>query len=172
MSEITRTQEGCYLSTSAEATQELGSLLGQCVHEGDLVILTGDLGAGKTNLTQGVAKTLGVAEPVTSPTFNILAIHEGDDLTLYHFDLYRLEDEDQLGDAGVLDIAGVEGVSLVEWGEPFAPLLGDDRLEVTISRVGQGAGEPARQIQASGHGERGHQLAQAWDQAVERALSS
>jgi tRNA threonylcarbamoyladenosine biosynthesis protein TsaE len=142
------------------------------VREGDLVILTGDLGAGKTNLTQGVARALGVSEPVTSPTFNILAIHEGDDLTLYHFDLYRLEDVDQLGDAGVLDIAGVEGVSLVEWGEPFAPLLGDDRLEVAISRVGQGAGEPARQIQVTGCGERGRALAQAWDKAVADAPSS
>lgn len=172
MSELTRSRKGCYLSTSAQATQELGELLGQCVREGDLVILTGDLGAGKTNLTQGVAKALGVTEPVTSPTFNILAIHEGDDLTLYHFDLYRLEDEDQLGDAGVLDIAGIEGVSLVEWGEPFAPLLGDDRLEVTISRVGQRAGEPARQIQVEGHGDRGQALAEAWDQTVAGALSS
>ncbi len=170
MSDLTRPSDSCYLSTSPFATQELGVLLGRCVREGDLVILTGDLGAGKTNLTQGVARALGVSE--TSPTFNILAIHEGDDLTLYHFDLYRLEDVDQLGDAGVLDIAGVEGVSLVEWGEPFAPLLGDDRLEVAISRVGQGAGEPARQIQVTGCGERGRALAQAWDKAVADAPSS
>lgn len=172
MSDLTRPSDSCYLSTSPFATQELGVLLGRCVREGDLVILTGDLGAGKTNLTQGVARALGVSEPVTSPTFNILAIHEGDDLTLYHFDLYRLEDVDQLGDAGVLDIAGVEGVSLVEWGEPFAPLLGDDRLEVAISRVGQGAGEPARQIQVTGCGGRGRALAQAWDKAVADAPSS
>ena len=115
MDGLTRTGEGRYASTSAEATQALGELLGALLGEGDLVILTGDLGAGKTQLTKGVARALGCTDDVTSPTFNIMAVHRGETLDLYHFDLYRLDNADQLGDAGVLDVAGVEGASAWTW---------------------------------------------------------
>lgn len=161
-----------YLSLSTEATQALGSLLGALLEEGDLVILTGDLGAGKTQLTKGVAAAMGVDDAVTSPTFNLMAVHHGRDLDLFHFDLYRLDDPDQLGDAGVLDVAGVEGASLVEWGEDFADDLGDERLDITISRVaGEAHGEPVRSLELTGHGVRGAALAEALDDAVVRALA-
>ncbi len=166
-----RTGFGTYVSTGAEATQALGELLGALLEEADLVILTGDLGAGKTQLTKGVARALGCAGDVTSPTFNIMAQHPGDELDLYHLDLYRLDNPDQLGDAGVLDIAGVEGASLVEWGEAFADELSDERLDVTISRAPvEGGAEPARIIEVRGSGERGRALAAALDAAVRQAV--
>ncbi|MEY8437299.1 tRNA (adenosine(37)-N6)-threonylcarbamoyltransferase complex ATPase subunit type 1 TsaE [Atopobiaceae bacterium 24-176] len=164
---LTRREAGTYVSACAEATQALGELLGGLLAEADLVILTGDLGAGKTQLTKGVARALGCAGDVTSPTFNIMVQHSGERLDLYHFDLYRLDDPDQLGDAGVLDTAGVEGASLVEWGEAFADELGDERLDVAISRAPvEGGAEPARVIEVRGLGERGCELAAALDAAV------
>lgn len=171
MAGLTRVGEGRYASTSAEATRALGALLGALLGEGDLVILTGDLGAGKTQLTKGVAAALGAEGDVTSPTFNIMAVHRGEALDLYHFDLYRLDDADQLGDAGVLDVAGVEGASLVEWGEAFADDLGDERLDVVISRAPvEGGAEPARLVEVRGVGERGAELARALDAAVAGAV--
>ena len=168
---LSRREAGTYVSACAEATQALGELLGAQLCEGDLVILTGDLGAGKTQLTKGVARALGCEGDVTSPTFNIMVRHPGDRLDLYHFDLYRLDDPDQLGDAGVLDIAGVEGASLVEWGEAFADDLGDERLDVTISRAPiEGGAEPARIIEVRGLGGRGRALAAALDAAVAKVV--
>jgi tRNA threonylcarbamoyladenosine biosynthesis protein TsaE len=79
-----------------EDTIALGHAFAQHLREGDILVLTGDLGAGKTQLTKGIAAGLGVVDDVTSPTFNILMAYEGRELPLYHFDLYRLEDADQL----------------------------------------------------------------------------
>lgn len=159
---------GRYVSDSADATRELGRLLAPLLREGDLVILTGDLGAGKTQMVKGVADGLSVTDEVTSPTFNILATHHGAGLDLYHFDLYRLEDADELGDAGVLDVAGVEGASLVEWGETFADELGDERVDITVSRVpGEGEGEPRRLVEVRARGARGEELARDLHDAVD-----
>lgn len=163
--------DGHFRTTGPEGTWALGSLLGASLEEGDVVVLSGDLGAGKTNLTKGAAAALGVTEPVTSPTFNIQAVHEGENLTLFHFDLYRLDDPDQLGDAGVLDVVGVEGASLVEWGEDFADALGADRLDISITRdvAGPPGEEPARLFSLSPSGPRGRTLARSLDSSV-RAL--
>ncbi|HSK46403.1 MAG TPA: tRNA (adenosine(37)-N6)-threonylcarbamoyltransferase complex ATPase subunit type 1 TsaE, partial [Coriobacteriia bacterium] len=84
-------------TSSSNATQACGAQLAHLVDAGDVLLLTGDLGAGKTQLTKGLAAGLGVAEPVTSPTFNMLLVHEGR-VPLYHFDLYRLDRADQLDD--------------------------------------------------------------------------
>jgi len=94
-----------------------------------------DLGAGKTHLVQGVAKGLGVAEPVTSPTFTVLAVHPGP-LTLYHFDLYRLRREDELEDVWLFEMLEADGVSIIEWGDRFPDALPDNHLLVRVHDLG------------------------------------
>ena len=94
-------RELTFSSTSASETQALGERLGTLLEPGDVLVLTGDLGAGKTQLTKGIARSMGVADEVTSPTFALEAVHEGAEMPLYHFDLYRLQSADELGDAGL-----------------------------------------------------------------------
>jgi tRNA threonylcarbamoyladenosine biosynthesis protein TsaE len=164
---LTRTAPGSYRSTWVEDTIELGRRLGACLQEGVVLVLTGDLGAGKTQLTKGAAEALGYDGPVTSPTFNIQNVYDGDELPLYHFDLYRLEDPDQLGDAGLLDALGEEdGACLIEWGEAFAQVIGDERVDVLLRRLDDevAAGEaPPREIRFEPHGARAEALVAALD---------
>lgn len=161
--------DGSVVSTSTEQTVALGRALGGLLEPGDVLVLTGDLGAGKTQLTKGVAQGLGILADVTSPTFTIQCIYEGGRLPLYHFDLYRLSDADELGDAGVYDALDGDGACLIEWGEQFADELGDERLDVTLERMdgvaGQGA-EPARRISFAPHGARARELADGLARAL------
>ncbi|HLJ82532.1 MAG TPA: tRNA (adenosine(37)-N6)-threonylcarbamoyltransferase complex ATPase subunit type 1 TsaE [Ktedonobacterales bacterium] len=103
-------------STSAEETRRLGILLGGMLAAGDVVLLTGDLGAGKTAFTQGIGAGLGVTSMINSPTFTILKEYAGR-VPLYHFDLYRIEDPDELPALGFEDYFGGDGVCVVEWAE-------------------------------------------------------
>ena len=164
---IERLARNLWRSDSAEATERLGELLAPILEEGDVVILEGDLGAGKTQFVKGVARGLGADGEVTSPTFNLLSSHEGGRLALHHMDLYRLADEGELGEAGALDMVGIDGAALVEWGEPFADALAPARLELTIVRDDATAGipdrEPSRRIAIRGVGERGEEMARALD---------
>ena len=107
-------------SASTAETQRTGRVLGGLLAAGDVLLLTGDLGAGKTHLTQGIAAGLGVVDAVTSPTFNLESVYEGGRLVLYHFDLYRLEDEDQLEQLDFFGTIEAGGAAVVEWGDRFA----------------------------------------------------
>ena len=153
---------------SPEATRALGVALGCVLAPGDVVVLTGDLGAGKTCLTGGVAQGLGDDSAVTSPTFTIMAVHDEGRIPLYHFDLYRLSSPEELDDVGIYDVLDADGACLVEWGEAYVDELGDERLDVTITRETPGAdgGEPARALTAAPHGERARALLSAWRQAA------
>lgn len=142
---------------SAEATLALGARLGPLLSAGDVVLLSGDLGAGKTQLTKGIAEGLGVGEPVTSPTFNILLVHEGR-LPLYHFDLYRLERADELEDLDYFGTLEADGASVVEWGDRFADARPDDAIEVTLLI----AGDAARKIELNARGPRSEALLGEW----------
>lgn len=127
-----------FLQDSA-ATEEFGRRLGGLLKSGDVVCLTGDLGAGKTLLAKGVAASLGVApEEVTSPTFTIMNIYQGRDLELRHFDLYRLNRAEELEDIGFGEYAGGEGVTLIEWAELFREELPPEYLQITLLREGTG----------------------------------
>jgi len=121
---------------TAGAMQDLGRRLGARLRRGDLVVLTGDLGAGKTTFTQGLGEGLGVRGPVTSPTFVIARVHpsiaEGG-TPLVHVDAYRLGSLDELDDLD-LDASVEQSVTVVEWGEGKAEVLTDDRLDIVISR--------------------------------------
>ena len=115
---------------SADATRRLGAALADLVVDGDLVVLTGDLGAGKTVFTQGVAAALGVDAPVTSPTFTLANRYEGR-LVVNHIDVYRFESIDEALDLDLPELLE-SGVTLVEWGDTISSVLPPDRLEVRI----------------------------------------
>lgn len=151
-----------FITHSAEETIALGERLAEHLSAGDVLVLTGDLGAGKTQLTKGIARGLGVTDDVSSPTFTIEMVYEGTELTLYHFDLYRLEDADQLDDTGIFDVLGADGVCVIEWGEQFADEIGDERLDVVLTRrddEAEAGVEPARMIEFRALGSRAQKIA-------------
>ena len=119
-------------TTSSEATKQLAATLAPYLQAGDVIVLSGDLGAGKTQFVQGVAAGLGVRDQVTSPTFNILLTYPTGLLPLYHFDLYRLEEADELEDIGYYETIDGDGASFVEWGEKFPEALPYGYLEISI----------------------------------------
>ena len=124
---------------NSSATEHLGNLIGSKVQSGDVICLTGELGAGKTLLTQGVATALGVpAEDVTSPTFAIMNIYDGFDMEIRHFDLYRLNRPEELEDIGFDEYCGGDGVTLIEWAELFKEQLPEDYLQITLMHSGDG----------------------------------
>ncbi|WP_395109458.1 tRNA (adenosine(37)-N6)-threonylcarbamoyltransferase complex ATPase subunit type 1 TsaE [Actinomadura sp. SCN-SB] len=138
---------------TAAGMRSLGARLGALLRAGDLLVLTGDLGAGKTTLTQGIAEGLKVRGPITSPTFVIARVHPplADGPALVHADAYRLGGFAELDDLD-LDATAEDSVTVVEWGRGLAEGLADDRLEVIIER-GDGASE-TRRLKIIGVGER------------------
>ena len=122
------------LTTNSEIeTRELGRALAAALAPGDVISLTGDLGAGKTRFVQGVAAGLGVDEPVTSPTFTIMKIYEGR-LPLYHFDVYRLQKITELQAIGYEEYFFGEGATIIEWGDKIREALPADYLRLEIHR--------------------------------------
>ena len=103
------------ITNSAAETRELGKRLAEQLKAGDVILLEGDLGAGKSEFARGVAKGLGVTETVTSPSFTILNVYESGKLPLYHFDWYRLESSEELYELGMDEYLGGNGIALVEW---------------------------------------------------------
>lgn len=150
-----------FVTTTTEETIALGARLGSALRAGDVLVLTGDLGAGKTQLTKGIAAGMGVTDDVTSPTFNILMVYEGGQMPLYHFDLYRLDDPDQLEDIGFYDALEGDGPCVIEWGEQFSDEIGPERLDVFLTRCDDQAGvgeEPPREVRLVAHGARAEEL--------------
>lgn len=150
-----------FVTNSQAQTIALGERLGRVLQDGDVLVLTGDLGAGKTQLTKGVAAGLGITADVTSPTFTIQMVYDGGRLPLYHFDLYRLDDPEQLEDTGIFDVLGQEGVCSIEWGEQFSDEIGDARVDVFVTRKDDEAApgaEPAREVRFVAHDARGEEL--------------
>ena len=169
MAPVRRTADELSVVTRSQPqTVAVGRALGECLAEGDVLVLTGDLGAGKTQLTKGVAAGLGITEDVTSPTFTIEMVYEGGRLPLYHFDLYRLDDPDQLEDTGLFDVLGADGVCSIEWGEQFADEIGPQRMDVFLTRLDDDAEpgqEPAREVRLVAHDARGRELLDALERA-------
>ena len=116
-----------------EDTRALGVELADLLRAGDLVVLVGPLGAGKTALTQGIGLGLGVREPVTSPTFVIARVHTGGRLPLVHVDAYRLGSVADVDDLD-LDASAEESVTVVEWGQGLVEQLAEEHLEVRLER--------------------------------------
>lgn len=126
-------------SYSAGETFELGRQIGQRAKAGEVYTLIGDLGAGKTVLTQGVAAGLGIEEPVNSPTFTIVQIYEEGRLPFYHFDVYRIGDVEEMEEIGYEDCFYGEGVCLIEWANLVQEILPQSYWQITIEKdLGKG----------------------------------
>lgn len=132
------------------ATFALGWHLGKLLGPGDIIILTGELGAGKTTLAQGLARGLGVKGAVTSPTFTLIQEHQGR-LPFYHVDVYRLEDPAAALELGLEEYFFGEGVTAVEWGERLGELLPPAYLEISLEYDPSGTG---RQVTLRARGQR------------------
>ena len=133
------------VSRSAEDTFSFGEAMAAQAQPGTVITLNGDLGAGKTVFAQGFAKGLGVSDYVNSPTFTILQIYEDGRLPLYHFDVYRIADPEEMDEIGFDDYIYGDGVSLIEWAALIDEILPAKRIDVTISRM-DGHGENERLI--------------------------
>ena len=145
-------------TASAEATKELGAGLAPFLAPDDVVALRGDLGAGKTQFVQGVARALGVTDAVVSPTFNLVLEYRGGRLPLFHFDWYRLEEASELEDIGYFDLIEGGGVSFIEWGERFPEELPAGYLEVSLTAGMDGT----RTVAARAFGKRSRELLEQW----------
>jgi tRNA threonylcarbamoyladenosine biosynthesis protein TsaE len=136
------------LSKNVDDTRLIAGAIARLARPRDLIVLSGEMGAGKTAFTQGFAASLGVTEAVTSPTFNLVHTYVGAEHTVHHVDLYRLERTGELEDLGLAELLDSGGVMLVEWGEVVGDALGDallvrlehdepaDARSITIERRG------------------------------------
>lgn len=121
-------------SFSAEDTVELGIRLGQAAKPGEVYTLVGDLGVGKTVLTQGIAQGLEITEPICSPTFTIVQVYEDGRMPFYHFDVYRIGDIEEMEEIGYEDCFYGEGLTMIEWANRIEELLPARRKEITIEK--------------------------------------
>ena len=119
---------------SPEETFRVGMRLGQKAAAGQVFTLTGDLGVGKTVFTQGLARGLGIVEPVSSPTFTIVQVYDEGRLPFYHFDVYRIGDVEEMDEVGFDDFIMGDGVSLIEWAVLIEEILPEKRTEVLIEK--------------------------------------
>ena len=119
---------------SPDETRALGRAIAALLEPGDVVLLAGDLGAGKTTFAQGLAEGLGVTEPVVSPTFTLAREYEGR-LKMVHVDVYRLDHASEILDLGLEDLAGDDGVTVVEWGDVAAGFVPGEHLVVQLDAV-------------------------------------
>jgi tRNA threonylcarbamoyladenosine biosynthesis protein TsaE len=133
-------------TSSVSETQDLAVALAALAQHGDLVVLAGDLGAGKTAFVQGFGRGLGVTEPITSPTFTLAQQYEGR-LLVHHLDVYRLDQLGEVADLGLSELLDDGGVVLIEWGDAILPVLPNDYLEVRLTYgSGDHAGDDDRRI--------------------------
>ena len=129
------------ITKSSQETRVFAKDLALEVRGGDVILLRGDLGSGKTTFTQGFAEGLGIKKQITSPTFLIIKTYEvlrEDIKTLYHLDLYRLSSEKEIEEIGILDIFDdLEGVAIIEWGERLGNLLPMKRIDLRFKYLGE-----------------------------------
>lgn len=147
-------------TVTVDGTKSLGAAVAAIVDTGDVVVLVGDLGAGKTAFVQGFAAALGVTAPVTSPTFTLANRYQGR-LVVNHLDVYRFDCPDEVSDLALPEILD-DGVTLVEWGDTISSDLPTEHLSVTIRF---GAGDDERRFEMLGLGE-------SWQRRADRLRSA
>ncbi len=129
-------------------TENVGRIISRCLDKGTVLCLDGDLGVGKTALTQFIARESGVEDYITSPTFTIIKEYEGK-FPLYHMDVYRIDSEDDMYDLGYDEYIYSEGVTIIEWSHKIKGILPDERINIEIQRVD----DTSRVLDISGRGE-------------------
>lgn len=137
------------VTRSVDETRQLAAALAELARPGDIIVLAGDLGAGKTAFAQGYGAELGVTERITSPTFMLVAQHASGRLPMNHLDVYRLEQIEEVLDLGLTELLDEGGVTLIEWGDTITPALPADFLEIRI-RLGEGDDDRVLEIQTVG----------------------
>ena len=125
------------ITKSAAETRALGEKLAGRLRPGDVLLLEGDLGAGKSELTRGIAKGLGVAETVTSPSFTILNVYESGRCPLYHFDWYRLESSEELYELGMDEYLGGDGIAVVDWPGRCPDAVPESAVRIRMTAAGE-----------------------------------
>jgi tRNA threonylcarbamoyladenosine biosynthesis protein TsaE len=150
---------------SLEVTHAIAAAVAGLARAGDLIVLAGDMGAGKTAFAQGFGARLGVTEPITSPTFTLVHSYDCGKLTLHHADLYRLESTTEVADLALAELAEFDGIVLVEWGDVAGAALGE-HLEVRLDVDPDSADEGLRTLEITPVGS---SWAQRWDRLT-RAL--
>lgn len=123
-----------FISNSAEETMEIARQIGLKAKEGQVYCLIGDLGVGKTVFTKGFAKGLGIEEHITSPTFTIINSYNGPNMPLYHFDVYRIQEIEEMDEIGYEDYFYGDGVSFVEWANYIEELIPEDAVWIYIKK--------------------------------------
>ena len=149
-------------TSSVDETRAVGAAIAGLARPGDVIVLAGDLGAGKTALVQGFGAALGVTDRITSPTFTLVHVYEGR-LPIHHLDVYRLDQIQEALDLGLPEMLDDGGVVLVEWGDAILPVLPHDLLEL---RLTLGAGDDDRTIAARLVGPRWAARARALEAAL------
>lgn len=148
-----------FQTTNATQTEAVGEQLAPLLQAGDVILLEGDLGAGKTTFTRGLARTLGISRAIKSPTFTIIREYRDGRLPLFHMDLYRLENS-SADDLGLEEYFEGNGVSIIEWPEFGADVLPKDNLTIAIKR--QGEFDDQRLFEITANGSRSTDLLQAF----------
>ena len=123
-----------YITKSPEETILLGKKMGKCLKKGDFIAFTGDLGAGKTTITRGIAENFGNSDNVTSPTFSIVNEYDGK-IPIYHFDMYRINNESDIETTGFYDYQLSQSVYIVEWSENIKSCIPDNAIKIDISYI-------------------------------------
>lgn len=124
-----------FIVSTIEETLNIGKQVGMLAGSGNIICLTGDLGTGKTHMSKGIAEGLGITEHITSPTFNIVNEYHSGRLNLYHFDIYRVNDPDEIYAIGFDEYIFGDGVSLIEWANYIEEIIPDEYLYINIKKL-------------------------------------
>jgi len=161
-------EEKIVFTRSSSETQKFAEKLAPFLRAGDIISLTGDLGAGKTYFTQGLARGLGIDEKITSPTFTLIKEYSNiNGVSLFHFDVYRLKSLQEMLDIGYDEYFFGDGVTVVEWGDKITPLISDEFLEIELKRLSD---ENTRKIKIITHGRRWEKAVKNWLKESQKSL--
>lgn len=126
-----------FITHSPEETIQIAEKIGSILKAGDIIAYKGGLGAGKTTFTRGLAKGLGIGDCVSSPTFALVNEYRGNNITLYHFDMYRIMTEDGLESTGFFDYPFDENIAVIEWSENISEFLPENTIYITINTISE-----------------------------------